>query len=136
MRKALADSGLPEPQFSFDDFFRVTFNREYEAVNEAVNEAVKKFGEKFGVKFGEKFGVSVKRAKRLAQIFYLVYSKEWFTVDYFAKEQEISVRQIEKDMQFLTKKGLITFIGAPKTGQYNCTKVGNAFMSSLMNNTE
>jgi len=132
MRKALADSGLAEPQFSFDDFFRVTFNREYEAVNEAV----KKFGEKFAVKFGEKFGVSVKRGNRLAQIFYLIYSKERFTVEGFAKEQGISVRQIEKDMQFLTEKGLIAFEGAPKTGKYVCTTAGNAFMESLMNNTE
>jgi ATP-dependent DNA helicase RecG len=131
MRKALAGAGLPDPQFTFDDFFRVTFIREYEAVSEAVNDSVKKFGEKFGVKFGEKFGVSVKRGNRLVQIFYLIYSKERFTVEGFAKEQEISVRQIEKDMQFLTEKGLITFEGAPKTGKYSCTEAGNTFMSSV-----
>ncbi len=127
MRKVMAEAGLQKPQFSFNGFFRVAFIREYQETGEAV----KRFGVKFGVKFGAKFGVSLKRSKRLIQIMDVLYHKEPFSVDEFAKIHELSIRQIEKDMQFLTNNDLIVFEGVPKTGKYVCTDFGDTYMASL-----
>ncbi|MBL7114037.1 MAG: putative DNA binding domain-containing protein [Bacteroidales bacterium] len=131
MRNAVAETGLPEPQFSFDDFFSVTFVREYEAVSAAVNEAVKKFGEKFGVKFGVKFGIGKKRAVRIGEMVKEIHGETGFLIEAFATKHNISKRQVEKDIQLIIKEGWITFTGAPKTGKYVCTENGKTQIEEL-----
>ena len=125
IRKSIAEAGLPPVEFEFDTFFTVTFARK------SLGEKPP-FTETFGVNFGVNFGVKGKRLERLIKILETLYKGEALVDTQIAQRFQVSIRTVESDIKFLRDNGIITFVGAPKTGRYELTTRGKKVIKDLV----
>lgn len=125
MRNLVAEAGLLPIDFEFDSFFTATFRRPAVAI-----ELETRREERFGIKFGIKFGIRGSKLTRIIAILDILYNEQPFSIADFAVKTGTATRTVEKDINFLRKRGLIEFQGARKTGRYVLTKKGKETIES------
>ena len=82
--------------------------------------------------FGVKFGVKGDRLHRMVDMILSLYEGSSIDLPKLAAQYGISKRMIEKDISFLRRRELIVFEGAPKTGKYTLTNMGENVIISIL----
>jgi ATP-dependent DNA helicase RecG len=104
MRKLAAASGLKEPAFEANGYFKATFYRH--------DRQEEKVGEKFGVKFGEG------SEKTSEKIIALIQQNNTISAKEIAKEIGLTQRAVEKQIFTLKNKGILRRVGPDKGGHW------------------
>jgi len=118
MKETMAVSGLPEPTFSSDAFFRATFQRSHEfALKEGKETAKRRFGEsseKLVDRLVEKLveGLTENQVKILK----LIARNPQVSKRAMAESLGISTTAIDKNLAKLKQKGILRRIGPPTGG--------------------
>jgi len=107
MRGLVADAGLPPIDFEFGTFFTATFRRPERLQRDVEN-----------------VGVKGKRLPRILKVLEIIGRGEPLSDTYLAETFRVTERTIERDLSLLKQKGVIEFIGSPKTGHYVLTENG------------
>ena len=117
MRDEMKVHGLEEPEFDWNGFFRITFRRREKEDQEVVS-----------VEGTAKDTVSHIKSRILV----LIKGGEIVRRPDVERLLHLSYAMAQRHLANLVKKGLIIFVGPPKTGKYVITRQGEEFLASLM----
>jgi len=78
---------------------------------------------------GVNVGVKGKRLQRIVKILEIISKGEPLVNRRLTENFRVSSRTIERDLSLLKEKGIIEFIGPPKTGHYIFTEKGRSLIN-------
>ncbi len=117
MRQAMIKAELPEPVFSFDGFFTITFNRVHKPEKE----------------IALSLGVSPKRLERMMYLLRQLQTGNGLDVAIAVDHFRVPVQNIRKDLLLLDEKGWVNSTGTTHNRAYQLTKQAIELLSESEN---